>query len=109
TPTSWIEDGVFSFENAECVNDINDAFIGVELAELVPFFRTNEFLENPAKNVSRNLFEVEPFDRANRPIPCFERVDSTQSQQSRPLIVPVWEKHRLVIASLFDGFIKAFA
>ena len=40
-----IEDNVASLSHAECINNVNDVFMRVELAELMPLLRSDQTLK----------------------------------------------------------------
>ena len=56
---SWVEDGILRLADAEGIDHVHEIFVGVVLAELVPFLRFDERFEDAAQDVRANLLEIE--------------------------------------------------
>src|SRR5947209_11821257 len=105
--TRRIEGHTIAFANTEGVDDINDIFIGLVLAKLVPLFRADQLLEDPAQNVSRNLFELEFLNCFYELAPCFNGVGAGEGGQRCPFTLAFIRKEdRFVVSSGLNGLLK---
>ncbi|MGA2176189.1 MAG: hypothetical protein ABSH38_14530 [Verrucomicrobiota bacterium] len=100
-----VKNRVFRLANAKGIDHIHQVFVGVMLAEFVPFLRFNQPLKNATQNVRADFSEVKRTKVFEYGPPRVYRMFMAEYQRPRPILFRRI-KQRFVVARGVNGFLK---